>query len=157
MHIIALCNLDLVTLLVSQKLSLNRRMSLNRMLICSKMKNGLCKIVTKSQVVTKFNVTKSRLHCMRVLKMPKYFVRRGEGHRICLTPSHQAKTQHGGVRAFQKIFQNQFRGWPQICHYVNLMVICTKLKNGRLQNSHRLSLNLMSLNWYCTLRNFSLR
>ena len=28
------------------------------------MKNGLCKIVTKSQVVTKFNVTKSRLHCI---------------------------------------------------------------------------------------------
>ena len=33
-------------------------------------------------------------HCaaynMRVLKMPKISVRRGEGHRICLTPSHQA-------------------------------------------------------------------
>ena len=33
------------------------------MILCSKLKNGLCKIVTKSQVVTKFNVTKSRLHC----------------------------------------------------------------------------------------------
>ena len=32
------------------------------MILCSKWKNGLCKIVTKSQVVTKFNVTKSRLH-----------------------------------------------------------------------------------------------
>ena len=34
------------------------------MILCSKLKNGLCKIVTKSQVVTKFNVTKSRLHCI---------------------------------------------------------------------------------------------
>ena len=34
------------------------------MMSCSKLKNGLCKIVTKSQVVTKSNVTKSRLHCM---------------------------------------------------------------------------------------------
>ena len=41
-----------------QKLSLNCIMSLNRMILCSKLKNGLCKIVTKWQVVTK-----SRLHC----------------------------------------------------------------------------------------------
>ena len=34
------------------------------MILCSKLKNGLCKIVTKSLVVTKFNVTKSRLHCI---------------------------------------------------------------------------------------------
>ena len=33
------------------------------MILCSKLKNGLCKIVTKSQIVTKFNVTKSRLNC----------------------------------------------------------------------------------------------
>ena len=33
------------------------------MILCSKLKNDLCKIVTKSEVVTKFNVTKSRLHC----------------------------------------------------------------------------------------------
>ena len=38
-------------------------MSLNWMILCSKLKNGLWKIVTKSEVVTKFNVTKSRLHC----------------------------------------------------------------------------------------------
>ena len=38
-------------------------MSLNQMVLCSKLKNGLCKIVTQSQVVTKLNVTKSRLHC----------------------------------------------------------------------------------------------
>ena len=31
------------------------------------MKNGLCKIVTKSQVVTKVDVTKSRLHCIALL------------------------------------------------------------------------------------------
>ena len=37
------------------------------MLLCSKWKNGLCKIVTKSQVVTKVNVTKSRLHCTTLL------------------------------------------------------------------------------------------
>ena len=36
------------------------------MILCSKLKNGLCKIVTKSQVVTKFNVSKSRLHCKSV-------------------------------------------------------------------------------------------
>ena len=46
-----------------QKLSLNCIMSLNRIISCSELKNGLCKLVTKSQVVTKFNVTKSRLHC----------------------------------------------------------------------------------------------
>ena len=45
-----------------QKLSLNHIMSLNRMILCRKLKNGLCKIVTESQVVTKFNVTKSRLY-----------------------------------------------------------------------------------------------
>ena len=33
------------------------------MSLCSKLKNVLCKIVTKTQVVTKFTVTKSRLHC----------------------------------------------------------------------------------------------
>ena len=43
-----------------QKLSLNRIMSQYRMILCSKLKNGFCKIVTKSHVVTKFNVTKSR-------------------------------------------------------------------------------------------------
>ena len=37
------------------------------MILCSKLKTGLCKIVTKSQVVTKFNVTKSRLHCTAVI------------------------------------------------------------------------------------------
>ena len=31
--------------------------------MCSKLKNGLSKIITKAQVVTKFNVTKSRLNC----------------------------------------------------------------------------------------------
>ena len=31
--------------------------------LCSKLKNGLCKTVTKSRVVTKFNVTKLRFHC----------------------------------------------------------------------------------------------
>ena len=65
------------------------------MILCSKLKNGLCfsftfigrtninriqnshiklnhlssSLVTKSQVVTKFNVTKSRLHCMYVLAL----------------------------------------------------------------------------------------
>ena len=34
------------------------------MILCSKLKNSLCKIVTKSQVVTKFTVTKSRLYCI---------------------------------------------------------------------------------------------
>ena len=38
-------------------------MSLNWMILCSKLKNDLCKIVIKSQVVTEFNVTKSSLHC----------------------------------------------------------------------------------------------
>ena len=32
-------------------------MLLNRMILCSKLKNGLFKIVTKSQVATKFTVT----------------------------------------------------------------------------------------------------
>ena len=36
------------------------------MILCSKLKNGLCKIVTKSQVVTKVDVTKSRLHCTAI-------------------------------------------------------------------------------------------
>ena len=34
------------------------------MILCSKLKNGWCKIVTISKVVTKFNVTKSRLNCI---------------------------------------------------------------------------------------------
>ena len=63
------CNLDLVT----QKLSLNRIMSLNRTFLYSKMKNGLYKIVTKSQIVTKFNVTESRLLCTLSLVNPKHF------------------------------------------------------------------------------------
>ena len=54
------CNLDFWS---PRKLSLNWIMPLNGMILCSKLKIGLWKIVTKSQVVTKFNVTKSRLHC----------------------------------------------------------------------------------------------
>ena len=33
------------------------------MILCSKLKDGVYKIVTQSQVVTKFNVTKSKLTC----------------------------------------------------------------------------------------------
>ena len=54
--------------------SLNRIMSLNRMILCSKLKNGLWKIVTKSQVVTKFDVTKSRLHCTYLSYIERYSV-----------------------------------------------------------------------------------
>ena len=43
------------------------------MIWCSKLKKGLCKIVTKSQVVTKFNVTKSRLHCISNLYVMQRF------------------------------------------------------------------------------------
>ena len=32
-------------------------------------KNSLCKIVTKSQVVPKFSVTKSRLHCTNIFRL----------------------------------------------------------------------------------------
>ena len=42
-------------------------MSLNILFLCSKLKNGLLKIVNKSQAVNKFNVTKSRLHCTYLL------------------------------------------------------------------------------------------
>ena len=38
-------------------------MLLNSAILCSKLKNGLCNVVTKSQVVTNFHVTKSRFHC----------------------------------------------------------------------------------------------
>ena len=48
-------------------MSLNDIMSLNQMILCSKLKNSLCKTVTKSQLVTKSNVTKSRLHCIACL------------------------------------------------------------------------------------------
>ena len=47
------------------------------MILCSILKKGLFKIVvTKSQIVTKFNVTKSRLHCTldvlaNLLSLPK--------------------------------------------------------------------------------------
>ena len=58
------CNLDLVTLLVFPKtvIKLHNVAELND--FCSKLKDGLSKIVTKSQVITKFNVTNSRLHCI---------------------------------------------------------------------------------------------
>ena len=49
-------------------------MTLNQMLLCSKLKNGLCKIVTKSQVVTKFDVTKSRLHFTMFLSKDPSFL-----------------------------------------------------------------------------------
>ena len=42
------------------------------MILCSKLKKILCKIVTKSQVVTKFSVTKSRLHCMYDLQAQEW-------------------------------------------------------------------------------------
>ena len=58
------CNLDFVTLLISAKTVTNCIMSLNRMILCSsKLKNSLFKIVTKSKVVTEFNVPKLRLNC----------------------------------------------------------------------------------------------
>ena len=41
------------------------------MILCSKLKNGLCKIVAKLQVFNKFNGTKSRLHCTTV-PYPKF-------------------------------------------------------------------------------------
>ena len=43
------------------------------MILCNKMKNGLCKVVTKSQVVTKFNATKSRLNCNLVFKVAENY------------------------------------------------------------------------------------
>ena len=36
------------------------------MILCSKLKNGLWKLFSKSQVVAKFNVTKSRMHCIQM-------------------------------------------------------------------------------------------
>ena len=42
------------------------------MILFSKLKNGLFKIVIKSQVVTKSNVTKSRVHCI-VNRYQMYF------------------------------------------------------------------------------------
>ena len=60
---------DLVTLLVSTKTVAkwhNVAKSNYFMYLLSKLKNGLCKIVNKSQIVAKFNVTKSRLHCIVV-------------------------------------------------------------------------------------------
>ena len=44
------------------------------MILCSKRKNGVCKIVTKSQIITKSNATKSRLHCMYVCTNLKLFI-----------------------------------------------------------------------------------
>ena len=41
-------------------------MSLHQMILCSKWKNSLCKKVPKSKVVSKFNVTITRLHCTSV-------------------------------------------------------------------------------------------
>ena len=41
------------------------------MILCSKLKNRLSKVVTKSQIVTEFDVTKSRLH--RILKFKSIF------------------------------------------------------------------------------------
>ena len=35
------------------------------MILCCELKNGLCKMVTKSQIATKFNVTKWGLHCTK--------------------------------------------------------------------------------------------
>jgi hypothetical protein len=37
------------------------------MILCSKLENVLCNIGTKSHVVTKFSVTKSRLHCTNLI------------------------------------------------------------------------------------------
>ena len=45
------CNLNLVTLMAPEKLSLNRIMSLNGMVFC--------------EIVNKFNVTKLRLYCRK--------------------------------------------------------------------------------------------
>ena len=54
------CNLDLVTLLVSSKTVAKSHNVTKSNDLCSKLKNSLWKIVTKSQFVTK-----SRLHCIR--------------------------------------------------------------------------------------------
>ena len=44
------------------------------MILCSILRNGLCKIVTKSQIVTKFNVTESKLHCILLGLKTKVFL-----------------------------------------------------------------------------------
>ena len=63
------CNLDLVKLLVSSKIVTKSHNVTKSNDLCSKLKNGLRKIVTNLQVVTKFNVTKSRLHCTSQLHL----------------------------------------------------------------------------------------
>ena len=37
------------------------------MILCSKLKNGLWNLFTKSQAVAKLNFTKSRLHCIQIV------------------------------------------------------------------------------------------
>ena len=47
------------------------------MILCNELENGLIKIVAKSQIVTKFNVTISRVHCiLKDKSVPKSRVHR---------------------------------------------------------------------------------
>ena len=56
------------------------------MILSNKLENDLCKIVTKSQDVTKCNVTKSRLHCIRFCPLHFFTFEEKSGFKIvCCT------------------------------------------------------------------------
>ena len=73
------------------------------MILCSELKNGLRKIVTKSQVVTKFNLTKSRLHC--IIDNPYLEVTEATGEGCCLlcTTPEESRFSNPGFVDFWEI------------------------------------------------------
>ena len=68
--VVSLENLTTVQSQFSDTFDLHQKLSLN-------LKNDLCKIIPKLQVVTEFNVTKSRLHCTKIkTNVQKFYKKR---------------------------------------------------------------------------------
>ena len=88
-------------------------MSLNWMILCGKLINGLCKIVTKSQVITKFNVTKSRLHCTNIPRKMMIYTQKSDD--LLLKKDQYCFVACIGIRLTMNIFlQNlhqKLAGW----------------------------------------------
>ena len=114
------------------------------MILCSKLKNCLSKIVTKSQVVTKFNVTKSRLHCIDFIVLATHSKISLSQKRLSLTDQVEAV----GQKAVHKfiIEPNQRRKSMEMM--INFSASDSEERTSGESSSDELSGGANGKNWY---------
>ena len=119
-------------------------MSLNQIILCSKLKNVLWNIVTKSPVVTKFNVTKSRLHCIDFIVSATHSKISLSQKRLSLTDQVEAV----GQKAVHKfiIEPNQRRKSMEMM--INFSASDSEERTSGESSSDELSGGANGKNWY---------